>query len=81
MEMTVNILGETQKEQWLNAIGIYYMVISSNIDAAYAHVNGQGTDPDYADEYASERLLAAERVLGEFKDEMQRLVEGVFNDD
>jgi len=66
---TVNILGDTAKEQWLNAIGICDMAIEANINDAMmmAHMGEDVTEP----------LEAALRVLGDYTSEMRRLVEGV----
>ena len=71
MATTINILGETAKEQWLNAIRLYGIVIESNV----AHVRGvlQGIGV----EEGMDELYAASRALTDFEDEMTRLVEGV----
>ena len=42
MGKTVNILGDTAKEQWLNVIGIYELCICENIKSvvkAFEHDN------------------------------------------
>ena len=73
---TVNILGETQKEQWLNAIMLYNVTIESNIIEAERLIRADGGKDE-----AVECLETAIRVLGEYRAEMSRLVKGVFNDD
>ena len=72
MAETVNILGETQKEQWLNAINIYSMVVESNMVAAKFELPSDGD--------AYHGLCVASNTLKDFADEMRRLVEGVFDD-
>ena len=75
MSRTVNILGDTPKEQWLNAIGICDMAIYANVDEARKHlVEGFSED----DDAVLECLKAIERVLANYTTEMRRLVEGVF---
>lgn len=75
MGKTVNILGETAMEQWKNAIMIYNVTIESNVIEAQRLMN------HYNDaEGANECLDTAIRVLGEYRAEMVRLVEGVFDD-
>lgn len=76
MSKTINILGETAMEQWKNAIMIYNVTIESNI------IEAQRLMRHYTDaEGASECLDTAIRVLGEYRAEMNRLVEGVFDED
>lgn len=76
MSKTVNILGDTPKQQWLNAIMIFNITIESNIIEAQRLMN------HYNDaEGANECLDTAIRILGEYRAEMVRLVEGVFDED
>ena len=74
--MTVNILGDTPKQQWLNAIMLYNVTIESNIIEAERLIRADGGKDE-----AVECLETAIRVLGEYRAEMSRLVKGVFNDD
>ena len=69
----VNILGDSPREQWLNAIDLYLIVIGSNIKAVR---NGLDGCSDETDAIACERLDSAMNVLQEFGNEMKRLVEG-----
>ena len=69
----VNILGNTPKEQWMNAIDLYLIVIGSNIKAVRNSLDGCS---DETDAIACERLDSAMNVLQEFGNEMKRLVEG-----
>ena len=68
---TVKMLGESQKEQWTNAIGVYALVIRANAE-------------DIRFNSDDERIVGAcgsiLRVLDDFEKEMKRLVEGVFDD-
>jgi len=76
MGKTINILGETAREQWKNAIMIYNVTIESNV------IEAQRLMCHYDDaEGANECLDTAIRVLGEYRAEIVRLVEGVFNED
>lgn len=74
-QITVNILGETQKEQWLNAIMIYEECICANMRTVYDFLE------DEADGRELDCFGVAMRTTKDFADEMRRLVEGVFNDD
>ena len=69
----VNILGDTPKQQWLNAIKLYDMVISSNLESAMNQLDS-AQEPYYL-------VDTALGVLGGFRDEMKRLVEGVFEEE
>lgn len=76
MGKTINVLGDTAMEQWKNAIMIYNVTIESNI------IEAQRLMRHYDDaEGANECLDTAIRVLGEYRAEIVRLVEGVFNED
>jgi len=74
MSKTVNILGSTQKEQWLTAISIYDLSVGANIEEAMQHL-AEGWEED---EQMRESLETARRVLADYTNEMRRLVEGVF---
>jgi len=69
----MNVLGDSPKEQWLNAIDLYLIVIGSNIKAVRNSLDGGS---DETDAVACERLDSAMNVLQEFGNEMKRLVEG-----
>ena len=69
-EFKVDILGDTMKQKWLNAIDLYLIVVGSNINAVRANLDGDNG-------IARERLDSAMNVLHEFGEEMKRLVEGV----
>lgn len=75
MVNTVNILGDTAKKQWLNAIDIYSLAIGANVETALNKLD-EGWDA----EEMREPLEAALRVLDSYTQEMKRLVEGVFDD-
>ena len=64
----INLLGDTQKEQWLNAINIFELCIKSNCDKAY----DLAIDPQQI-----ACIDTAIDITGKFADEMRRLVEGV----
>ena len=68
---TVNLLGETQKEQWQTAIRCWHYAIVCRIDSACCEID---------DEDIVKRLDEAIEYTGTFRDEMLRLVEGVFDD-
>jgi len=72
MEKTVNILGETAKEQWLTAIRIYSMAIEANINEGMMQCHLM------PEREPTECFETAIKVLGDFTEEMVRLVEGVF---
>lgn len=40
--MAINILGETPKQQWLNAIMIFELAISSNMEDSIAYFESNG---------------------------------------
>ena len=75
MPKTVNILGDSAREQWKNAIMLYNLAIESNIIEAQRQMRDYGSRKD-----AMECLDTAIRVLGDYRAEMNRLVEGVFDD-
>ena len=72
--MTVNIMGDTPKEQWLNAIMIYEECIYENIRLVRDDI-----EADWCNSQAPgdvERLDIAMRTTKNFAAEMRRLVEG-----
>ena len=69
-------MGDTPKEQWLNAINMCSLAIEINIDNARSHLMEEYNE----DNGGVEACDAAKRVLHDFTDEMRRLVEGVFDD-
>ena len=75
MSKTINILGDTKKEQWLNAIMIFEMSIHGNMSIVHGFLE------DEADNEYLECCEIAMRNTKNFADEMRRLVEGIFNDD
>ena len=75
MANTVNILGDTAKQQWLSAINIYHLAIQSNIEFA---INAAENERDDGELRALDK---AHELVGDFTDEMRRLVEGVFDED
>ena len=86
MPKTVNILGETPKQQWMNAIMIFEECIKGNVRI----VREELRDCDISGEFDAivgstgsyiENLDIAMRNTENFADEMRRLVEGVFDDD
>ena len=80
MSETIDVMGGTQKEQWLTAIRIYRTVIEANVNDAITRAH-YATAPTKHDGYPeiAENLETALRVLGDFADEMERLVKGVCN--
>lgn len=80
MGKTINILGDTPKQQWLNAIMIFEECIYGNVRNAYdGALNGFGYDEE-EDERIFDQLEIAMRETRNFAAEMRRLVEGVFDD-
>jgi len=83
--ITINILGETAREQWLSAINIMSYAVESNIDAGWMRAS-ECIDWDalecegefHCGEEAEDSFITAKKLLHEFADEMRRLVEGVF---
>lgn len=71
---TINILGDTPKQQWLNAIGICNMAIESNLVTAENAVTSGDED------MAIETIETAKRVLADYTAEMRRLVNAVFKE-
>lgn len=74
---SVNILGETRKQQWLTAIRIYSTAIEANINQCIFDMH----EALYPQASPDESLETALKVLGDFTDEMNRLVEGVFGEE
>ena len=75
MTKTVNILGDTPKQQWLNAISIFDLAIGANIETALEKL-----DEGWEAEEMRDPLETALMVLNNYTEEMMRLVEGVFDD-
>jgi len=73
--MTVNILGNTPKEQWLRAIDIFDLAVGSNIETALNKL-----DEGWEAEEMRDPLDTALRVLNDYTHEMKRLVNAVFED-
>ena len=80
MSKTVNILGDTPKQQWLNAIMIFEECIKGNIVDSIDYFEANEGYEDCIEEKNAEQLKIAKKVTGDFADEMRRLVEGVFDD-
>ena len=82
MSKTVNIMGDTPKQQWLNAIQVFETCIYENTRMVHDHILDWNED-EHIDDYNTrvECLETAMRNTKNFADEMRRLVEGVFNDD
>lgn len=78
MSKTINILGDTPKQQWLNAVAVYDMSLRANVKSVLGDINEFDVG-DLADSHA-EKLEAALRVLDSYTQEMRRLVEGVFDE-
>lgn len=90
MSKTVNILGETPKEQWLNAIMIFEMCLDGNArivrDGLREMCNGDiecdecnAANWDGECQYIHSANVVVEQTKV-FADEMRRLVEGVFDE-
>jgi len=88
MNKTVNILGDTPKEQWLNAINIYELCICENARNVAENLPDvcnideercwrSGCDPDWEECRMCESLDIVRRQGKAFADEMRRLVEEV----
>ena len=78
-KITVNILGETQKEQWLNAIMIFEECIAGNGRIVFDEMCGMcERDCDECRAKPSASIVVEQTKV--FADEMRRLVEGVFNE-
>ena len=80
MSKTINILGDTPKQQWLNAIMIFEECIKGNIVDSIDYFEANEDYEDCIEEKNAEQLKIAKKVAGDFADEMRRLVEGVFDD-
>ena len=93
MAKTINILGDTPKQQWLNAIGIYELCIRENArnvrDELMIHCEfGSGAyecgiDEPYGECVECSKCHSLDVVMEQgknFADEMRRLVEGVFDE-
>jgi len=70
MNFAIDILGDTPKQKWENAIDLYCIVIGANIDAARKDAGRE----------SAERLDSAKSVLKDFGDEMKRLAECVYSE-
>ena len=88
--MAINILGDTPKQQWLNAIMIFEECIAGNArnvrdglcdmcSADYSEEAHLGCGLDVCEAKHSAEIVVEQTKV--FADEMRRLVEGVFNDD
>lgn len=88
--INVNILGDTPKEQWLSAVGIFDVAISSNIEGMRKKLNQLFEMASYPEEYRFEDVDAEEewadgnqcadtalKVLDDLVSEMKRLIEGM----
>ena len=84
MSEGINILGDTPKEQWLNAINIFELCIGANAKNVLDSMDGicdrkPNRDVEECEECG--RCHSLEVVVEQtkvFADEMRRLVEGVF---
>ena len=77
MPKTVNILGDTPKQQWLGAINLMEFAITSNVSMAHGKLY------EIADGKCDEVLACldnAKKQIKLFADEMRMLVEGVFDE-
>lgn len=86
MGKTINILGDTPKQQWLSAINIMHFAIQSNIEFA---INARAEEEPSNiyfdtiggdDDEVQEALEKAHKLVDDFAAEMKHLVEGVFDD-
>ena len=68
----LNPLGDTRKEQWKNAIMLWNLGIESNITSVCDELE----DADQI-----ERLNKAVNILGDYRAEMNRLVDGIFKEE
>ena len=75
MSKTVNILGDTPKQQWLNAITIFETCIYENARSVREDLNY--FDRDFDDGSCEERLDVVMRTVKNFACEMRRLVDGI----
>ena len=86
MTKTINILGDTPKQQWLTAIMIFEECIAGNARNVLDRMDGIcDRNPRVDCEKCEEcgRCRSLEIVVEQTKaysDEMRRLVEGVFDD-
>lgn len=84
MSKSVNILGDTPKKQWLNAINIMELCIGSNVRNVLDSMDGlcdrvPRRDNDECEECGRCRSLeVAVEQTKVFADEMRRLVNGAF---
>ena len=87
--MAINILGDTPKQQWLNAIMIFEECIAGNArnvrdelcdmcSAGYSEEAHLGYGLDVCEAKHSAEIVVEQTKV--FADEMRRLVEGVFDD-
>lgn len=79
MTTTVNVLGDTRQEQWLNAISIYKLAIESNLADVREYLELNLHD-DGIEESRIERIDVALKTLQDFSDEMSRLVRAEVNE-
>lgn len=84
MSKTVNILGDSPKQQWMNAVGIFELCICENVRSVLETMDGlcdrtYRPDSDECTECNRCHSLEVTVKAGhDFADEMRRLVEGVF---
>lgn len=76
MAKTVSILGNTPKEQWLNAIAIYEACLINNAFLVDDEMCGL-CERDCGDCKAKQSIGIVIGQTRKFADEMRRLVEGV----
>lgn len=84
LTMSVNILGDTPKQQWLNAITIFETAITSNVDDVNFRLCNEcqfPCEPEDRDEcHNFHGLDVASKTTKDFANEMRRLIEGMFED-
>lgn len=69
---TVNILGDTAKEQWKNAINIYRLAIDSNLSQLKNMAEDEGYDDD-EEYFDDDDVFAGDDKGAEYLDILNRL--------
>lgn len=79
MSKTINILGDTPKEQWLSATRIYEVCIISNLDAALSKIEEveMNTDTDMSE--CRDNINTARRESLNFINDMRQVIEGALS--
>lgn len=81
MSKTINILGDTPKEQWLSATHIYEVCIISNLDNALSKLEEIEMNTDINISECRESIRIARRESLNFINDMRQVIQGALDHD